>query len=95
MRSLLLGMLGGAFGGGVVWLVANRMIDAQLQQGARGLEPQVREAVQAQVPQAVRQELEATLRRYNITPTTGQQINALLGLADTMGLIGVPARRAW
>ena len=95
MRSLLLGALGGGFAAGVVWLVANRAINAQLQAGAADLAPQVRQAVQEQVPPAVRRELEETLRRYNITPQTGQQLNAVLGLADTMGLIGLPTRRAW
>ncbi len=92
MNSIIWGALGGAAAAGLVWLIANRAIDYQLRAGAAGLEPQVREAVREQVPPAVRAELEATLRRYNITPQTGQSINSLLSAADSAGLIGL---RGW
>lgn len=96
MRNLLLGALGGAAGAGIVWFIANRAIDQQLRTGAAALEPQVRQAVDSTVPPAVRQELEMTLRRYNITPETGRQISNILTAADSIGLIGLrQLRRAY
>ena len=88
MKSLVWGAVGGGVAAGIVWFLANRAIDQQLRQGAAGLEPQVREAVQAAVPPAVRTELESTLRRYNITPETGQRISTLLNAAGAVGLVG-------
>ena len=88
MNSLMWGAIGGGVAAGLVWIIANRAIDQQLRQGASSLEPQVRAAVREQVPPAVRAELESTLRRYNITPETGQRISTLLGAADSLGLMG-------
>lgn len=87
MTDLMWGAVGGALGAGLVWFLANRAIDQQLQRGAADLRPQVQAAVQEQVPPAVRAELEATLRRYNITPQTGRQLDAALTLANRAGLI--------
>jgi len=87
MRELVIGAVGGGMAAGLVWFIANRAIDSQLQRGAAGLEPQVRAAVQAAVPPAVRQEIVMTMARYNITPQTGQMINSTLTLARSAGII--------
>jgi len=87
MTDLFWGAIGGGIAAGFVWMLANRAIDRQLQQGAARMRPQIQAAVREQVPPAVRAELTATLARYNITPETGRQLNAALTLADTAGLI--------
>ena len=87
MTNLFWGAVGGGLAAGFVWLIANRAINRQLQQGASELRPQILTAVREQVPTAVRAELIATLTRYNITPDTGRQLSAALALAQTAGLI--------
>ena len=110
-RTAFLGALAGGVSAAAVWMIASRLLDKQLQQGAtqlsfglqqgRGaleariqqgrdlLEGQIRSAVQAQVPPVVRAELESTLRRYNITPETGQNISTILSYGNALGLYGL------
>lgn len=80
-------MLGGATGAAVLWFVASRAIDAQLRGGVAQIGPEINAAVQREVPQAVRAEMESTLARYNITPQTGQQIRTILGAVAATGLL--------
>ena len=62
-------------------------LESRLGAGRTQLQQAIRAEVATQVPPVVRRELEATLRRYNITPTTGRQISSVLTIAESMGLI--------
>jgi hypothetical protein len=62
-------------------------LESRLTTGRTQLRTQIRTEVQSQVPPVVRRELESTLRRYNITPTTGRQISEVLNIVDRLGII--------
>ncbi len=62
-------------------------LESRLGAGRQELTRAIRSEVATQVPPVVRRELESTLRRYNITPTTGRQISNVLTVAESMGLI--------
>jgi hypothetical protein len=99
VRDLAVPVLVGAIAGGAVatvaWYFTNRAIDKQLASGGRALLASAERELTAEasaliareVPPRVRTELEATLRRYNITPDTGRQISTVLSYADRVGLI--------
>jgi hypothetical protein len=87
MRPVLFALLGGATGATVLWFIASRALDAQLRGGVAQITPEISAAVQREVPPAVRAEMESTLRRYNITPQTGQQISSILNLVAGTGLL--------
>lgn len=63
------------------------MLDRQLQQGVSTIAPEIATAVRREVPPAVRAEMEATLRRYNITPETGRQIASVINALSASGLL--------
>jgi hypothetical protein len=93
MRSILYAGLGGAVGATVLWFIASRLIDAQLQRGVSSIAPEIASAVQREVPPVVRRELESTLRRYNITPETGRQISSILNAFSASGLLSAMGAR--
>lgn len=67
--------------------VGRSELESRLHGGRQELVTAIRTEVAAQVPPTVRRELESTLRRYNITPTTGRQISEVLNIVDRIGLI--------
>lgn len=67
--------------------VGRTELESRLRGGRTELVAAIRTEVASQVPPTVRRELEATLRRYNITPTTGRQISEVLNIADRLGIV--------
>lgn len=95
IQPILVGALAGGLVATVAWYFTNRAIDKQLAQGGhallesaeRELNAEASALIAREVPPRVRAELEATLRRYNITPETGRQISTVLSYADRVGII--------
>jgi hypothetical protein len=59
----------------------------RLDAGAQQLHDELAQQVAAQVPPAVRTQIESTFRNYGITPQTGARIDRLLSLAERLGAI--------
>jgi len=80
IKTLLLGAGAGAAVGVGVWLFAQWQLNRSFERGKADIRSALAREVEAQVAPAVRNEIERTLARYNITPETGRRIDRILSV---------------
>ncbi len=59
----------------------------RLAAGERQLTTQLQAQIDTQVPPVVQRTIDATFRRYGITPDTGRRIDRALALAERVGVL--------
>lgn len=95
LKPFLYGLLGGAAVGGLVWWIAHRSLEKELERGGTRLliavqpelQSQVRAAIDREVPALVQSTMRVELARVGIDATTGRRLNEALALMERMGAI--------